>query len=81
MWNKTSVFLFDSHSRNDQGFHSHNEKAKLLGFRSMKSLKNFLKTFFIENVGVSVEMQYDLQYISIKTSHFVFLRGEKKVSF
>ena len=33
MWNKTSVFLFGSHIRNDQGFHDPNGKATLLEFR------------------------------------------------
>ena len=60
MWNKASVFLFDSHSRND--------KPTLLEFRSMTSLNKFLKTFFIENVDVSAETQYNLQYISINVS-------------
>ena len=41
MSNKTSVFLFDSHSC---------ENLTLLELRSMTSLNNFLKTFFIENV-------------------------------
>ena len=68
MWNKASVFLFDSHSRNDQGFHDPDGKATLLEFRSMTSLNKFLKTFFIENVDVSAETQYDLQYISINVS-------------
>ena len=68
MWNKTSVFLFDSHCRNDEGFHDHNGKATLLEFKSMTTLNNFLKTFFIENVVVSAETQDDLQYISINVS-------------
>ena len=38
MWSKTSVFLFSSHSLNDQGFHNHNGKATLLEFRSISSL-------------------------------------------
>ena len=57
----------DSNSRNNQGFHDPNGKATLLEFRSMIFL-NFLKTFFIENVGVSVETQYDLLYISVNVS-------------
>ena len=68
MWSKTSLFLFDSHSRNNQGFHDRNGKATLLEFRWMTSLNNFLKTFFIENVSVSAETQYDLQYISVNVS-------------
>ena len=34
----------------------------------MTSLNNFLKTFFIEDVSVSAETQYDLQYISVNVS-------------
>ena len=68
MWNKTSVFLFDSHSRNNQGFHDPNGKATLLEFRSMLSLNNFLKIFFLENFGASADAQYDLQYISVTVS-------------
>ena len=68
MWNKTSALLFDSHSCNDQRFHDPNGKATSLEFRSMTFLNNFLKTFFIENVGVSAETQYDLQCIAFNVS-------------
>ena len=51
MWSKTSVFLFDFQICKDQGFHDNNGKAKLPEFRSMTSLNNFLKTFFIQNVS------------------------------
>ena len=68
MWNKISVFLFDSYNRNDQGFHCPNGKATFLEFRSMISFNNFLKALFIENVGVLAETQYDLQCISINVS-------------
>ena len=51
MRSKTSVFLFDFQIRKDQGFPDNNGKAKLPKFRSMTSLNNFLKTFFIENVS------------------------------
>ena len=68
MWNKTSLFSFSIRRCNDQGFHNFNRKATLLEFRSMTSRKKFLKTFFIENVGVSVETQFNLQYISINLS-------------
>ena len=46
MWNKTSVFLFDSHSSNDHGFHDPNGKVTLLDFRPMISLNNILITFY-----------------------------------
>ena len=86
MWNKTSVFLFYSHSRNNQGFHGPNGKATLLEIRSMTSFNNFLETFFIENIGVSAETQYDLQYTAINVSeekkpNFGFLRGAEESHF
>ena len=46
MWNKTSVFLFDSHSSNDHGFHDPNGKVTLHDFRPMISLNNILITFY-----------------------------------
>ena len=68
MWNKTLLFSFSTRRCNDQGFHNSNRKATLLEFRPMTSRNKFLKTFFIENVGVLVETQFDLQYISVNLS-------------
>ena len=70
MSNKPSVFLFNFLSHNDQRFHDPNGKARHLEFRSMTSLNNFLKTFFIRNVSVSAKTQYDFQYIAIKERQY-----------
>ena len=69
IWNKTSVFylIFTVVIIKDFTILMEFQHLK---FRSMLSLKNFhffnkkiFKTFFIENVGVSAETQYNLQYI------------------
>ena len=69
IWNKTSVFylIFTVVIIKDFTILMEFQHLK---FRSMLSLKNFhffnkknFKTFFIENVGVSAETQYDLLYI------------------
>ena len=60
-------FLFDSHSDNIDGFNDPNGRAVLLEFRAMMSLNNFVKSFF-ENCTVSLETQYDLQYIGVQIS-------------
>ena len=63
-----SFFLFDSHSRNIDGFNDPNGRAVLLEFRTMMSLNNFIKYFFENYTGVSLETQYDLQYICVQIS-------------
>ena len=69
IWNKTSVFYLILTVVITKVFTILME-FQHLKFRSMLSLKNFhffnkkiFKTFFIENVGVSAETQYNLQYI------------------
>ena len=44
-WNK-SLFVFDSHRRNGDGYHDPNEKAIILEFRLVKLLNSDIKSFF-----------------------------------
>ena len=60
-----SFFPFDSHI---DGFNNLNGRAVLLEFRTMMFLNNFIKCFFENCTGVSLEMQYDLQYIGVQIS-------------
>ena len=61
-------FLFDSHNRNIDGFNDPNSRAVLFEFRTMMPLKNFIKSFFENCTGVSLETQHDLQYIGVQIS-------------
>ena len=69
IWCVNSFFLFDLHSRNIDGFNDPNGGPVLLEFRTMTSLNNFIKSFFQNCTGVSLETQYDLQYIGVQISY------------
>ena len=56
------------HSRNIDGFNDPNGQAVLLEFRTMMSLNNFIKSFYENCTGVSLETQYDLQHIGVQIS-------------
>ena len=43
VWSQHYVYVFDSHSRNSNGFHNPNGKAILLKFCSINSLNNYVK--------------------------------------
>ena len=56
------------HSRNIDGFNDPNGQAVLLEFRTMMSLNNFIKSFYENCTGVSLETHYDLQHIGVQIS-------------
>ena len=66
IWCVNSFFLFDLHSRYIDGFNDPNGRAVLLEFRTVMSLNNFIKSVFENCTGVSLETQYDLQYIGVQ---------------
>ena len=68
IWCVNSFFIFDSHSRNIDGFNNPNGQAVLLDVCNMMFLKSFIKSFFENFTGVSLETQYDLQYIGVQIS-------------
>ena len=53
--------VFDSRSRNNDGFNDPNGWAVLLQFLTMWSLNNFIKSIFENCTGVSLETQRNLQ--------------------
>ena len=63
LWTQNHFYVFDSHSRNSKGFHDPNGKAILFKFCSITSVNNYLKVFY--SSIVSLDTQYDLQYVSI----------------
>ena len=63
LWTQDHFYVFDSHSRKGKGFHDPNGKAILLKFCSITSVNNYLKVFY--SSIVSLDTQYDLQYVSI----------------
>ena len=66
VWCGNSFFLFDSNSLNIDDFNDPNDRAVLLKFHTMMSLNNFYKSLFENCTGVSLETQYDSQYIGVQ---------------
>ena len=66
IWWNNSIFVFDSHSRNADGYHDPNGKAILLEFCLVSSLNSYIKSFFENNTSISLETQCDLQCISVE---------------
>ena len=65
IWWNNSLFVFDSHSRNADGYHDSNGKAILLEFHLVSSLNSYIKSFFENSTSISLETQYDFQCISV----------------
>ena len=66
IWWNNSLFVFDSHSRNADGYHDSNGKAILLEFHLVSSLNSYIKSFFENSTSISLETQCDLQCISVE---------------
>ena len=60
------MVLFDSHSRNKNGLDNPNGRAVLGSFSTVCSLNSYLKSFSEISSNISIENQYDLQYIRIE---------------
>ena len=67
LWNKKYFFLFDSHSRNDQGKISPNGTAILIKFTSLGQVQKYvIENYLLDRGHVSVYCQ--LQYIKVDYS-------------
>ena len=66
IWWNNSLFVFDLHSRNADGYHDSNGKAILFEFRLVSLLNSYIKSFFENSTSISVETQYDLQCTSVE---------------
>ena len=60
------MFIFDSHSRNTNGYHDPNGKAILLEFCLVTSQNSYIKPFYEDSTNISLKTKYDLQYISVE---------------
>ena len=68
IWGRNGAFLFDSHSRNIEGFPDPIGRAVLLEFTLVRSLNNCIKNFYQVNVPNSSLLQYDTDYIKADIS-------------
>ena len=68
IWSKNSIFMFDSHSRDNEGCSFPNGQAVFLEFRSAKVLNFFLIKYFKNSIANMWPLRYDIQYIEIVVS-------------
>ena len=67
-WHKTSVFVFDSHSRDRNNHRISNGQSVLLEFRSVKVLNLFILNYFGKRSAHAITSQYDVQHMKIIAS-------------
>ena len=67
IWSKNCVFLFDSHSRDNNGAFLSTGSSILLSFKSLIDVQHYIKTEYAKQFANFYEMQYDLQYIRVTT--------------
>ena len=65
IWNKSKVFLFDSHSRDNNGLFICNGTSVLLEFKSLSVVEKYIKTEYSKHISNFNKTQYDLQYIRV----------------
>ena len=68
IWNKTSVFLFDSHSRDKNGSFISDGTAVVLSFSSLQNVELYIRTEYSKQITNFNECQFELQYIKVGTS-------------
>ena len=65
IWGKSTFNVFDSHSRDFEGFTSPNGTSVLLQFRSVHAVEKYILDAYISNANNIV--QYEMQYVNIDT--------------
>ena len=60
LWNKTYVYIFDSHSKNETGNPVPDGTSVLLKFKSFDAVRSYIMDVY---VGTAVNVLYDLQYL------------------
>ena len=65
IWNKSKVFLFDSHSRDNNGLFICNGTSVLLEFKSLSEVEKYIKTEYSKHISNFNKTQYDLQYVRV----------------
>ena len=69
-WNKTSFFLFDSHSRNEHGISSSEGTSTVMKFNSKKALETFIiRNYLTENATKIFSLNYNISQLIKKIRH------------
>ena len=67
IWSKNSVFLFDSHSRDENGGFVSNGCSVLLSFRYLNDVQYYIHAVYSKQLPNFPEIQYEIQYIRVAT--------------
>ena len=63
LWNKTYVYIFDSHSKDETGNPVPDGTSVLLKFKSFDAVRSYIMDVY---VGTAVNVLYDLQYLKVE---------------
>ena len=63
IWSKSGFYVFDSHSRDSEGFQTPNGTSVLLQFRTLSRVEKYILDAYLQ--GKSKHLQYEIQYINI----------------
>ena len=67
IWSKNSIFLFDSHSRDETGAFVSTGSSVILSFKNLIDVQHYIKAEYSKQLANFDEMQYDLQYVKVTT--------------
>ena len=81
IWNKSGIFLCDSHSRNKEGFITSDGASVLLKFKTLDDVQNYIKEVYMLSQNFQV-LTYQVQFINIevKTTEISLIMNSVKKS-
>ena len=68
IWNKSGIFLCDSHSRSKEGFITADGTSVLLKFKTLNEVQNYIKEVYMLSQNLQV-LTYQIQYINIEVGN------------
>ena len=68
IWSKNCIFLFDSHSRDQNGHFVDDSFSVLLSFQTLSHVERFIRNVYSKQLQAFSETQYQIQYIRVSTN-------------
>ena len=68
VWNKKSVYLFDSHSRDINGSFTNDGTTVVLSFKSLDDVELYIRTEYSKQIVNYNKSQFEPQYVRVATS-------------
>ena len=68
IWSKNCIFLFDSHSRDQNGHFVDDGFSVLLSFQTLSHVERFIRNVYSKQLQAFSETQYQIQYIRVSTN-------------